>query len=59
MNEISIFLVHMMDEISVNTPCDVPEKVLLLFEIAFDCIRRCKFSRLGRSGFLLLKVKIA
>ena len=40
MNEISIFLVHMMDDISVNTPCDVPEKVLLLFEIAFDCIRR-------------------
>ena len=32
------YLVHMMDEISVDTPCVVPEKVLLLFEIGFDCI---------------------
>ena len=38
MNEIYFFLVHMMDEISVDTPCDVPEKILLLFQIAFDCI---------------------
>ena len=28
LNEISFFLVHMMDEISVDTPYDVPEKVL-------------------------------
>ena len=31
LNEISFFLVHMMDEISVDTPCDFPEKILLLF----------------------------
>ena len=30
LNEISFFLVHMMDQIRVDTPCDVPEKVLLL-----------------------------
>ena len=38
LNEISLFLVHMMGEVSVDTPCDVPEKLLLFFEIAFDCI---------------------
>ena len=27
----------MVDEISPDTPCDVPEKVLLLIQIAFDC----------------------
>ena len=37
----------MIDEISVDTPYDIPEKVLLLF------------SRIWRSGFLLLKVDIA
>ena len=33
-----IYLVHMMDAISVDSSCDVPEKELQLFRIAFDCI---------------------
>ena len=31
LNEISFFLVHMMDEINVDTPCNVSEKVHLQF----------------------------
>ena len=31
MNEISFFLIHVMDEINVDTPCDAPEKVHLPF----------------------------
>ena len=27
LNEALFFLVHMMDQISVDTPCDVPEKI--------------------------------
>ena len=31
LNEISFFLVHMMDEISQDTPCNIPEKAPILF----------------------------
>ena len=30
LNEISFFLVHMMDQINVDTPCYAPEKLLRL-----------------------------
>ena len=38
LNEVSFFLVHIMDEISVDTPCNVPEEVILLFVTASDYI---------------------
>ena len=38
LNEVSFFIVNIMDEIRVDTPSDVPEELLLLFLIAFDCI---------------------
>ena len=38
LNDVSFFVVNVMNEISVDTPCDVPEEVLLLFLTTFDCI---------------------
>ena len=38
LNEVSFFLVNIMDETSVDTPSDVPEEALLLFLFAFNCI---------------------
>ena len=38
LNEVSFFLVHMIDEINVDTPSDVPEEVFFLLLTAFDCI---------------------
>ena len=35
---VSFFLVNVMDEISVDTPSDIPEEARLLFLITFDCI---------------------
>ena len=48
----------MMDEISVDTPCDVPEKVPLLYSSILSLTDSLKLSKLGRSGFILLKVEI-
>ena len=38
LNEALFVLVNFMDEINVDIPSHVPEEVLLLFLIAFDCI---------------------
>ena len=38
LNDVLFFRFNVMDELSVDTPCDVPEEVLLLFLITFDSI---------------------